>query len=84
MEVDRMLKYISLKKIINTKKLSCHKNENIYDKTWKMTFGNAEKRLKFLNRIASAEKSINEGEYYTQKEMEELLAKEYGIFSKSI
>lgn len=44
-----------------------------------MTFGNAEKRLKFLNKIASAEKSINEGEFYTQKEMEELLAKEYGI-----
>ena len=40
---------------------------------------NAEKRLKFLNKIASAEKSINEGEFYTQKEMEELLAKEYGI-----
>lgn len=74
-----MLKTISLRRFIKEPKLKIKKNGRIYDKEWNMFFSSEETRKQFVGRIARAEKNIEEGKYYTQKEMEEMLAREYGI-----
>ena len=74
-----MLKTISLGKLISLPKLKMKKQERVFDKEWKMYFSCEEERLEFRERIARAEKNIEEGKYYTQEEVEEILKKEFGI-----
>ena len=74
-----MLKTISLGKLIQFPKLKMKKSERVYDKEWHMFFPCEEARLEFRERIAQAEKNIEEGNYYTQEEVERILKNEYGI-----
>ena len=75
-----MLKTISLKKLTNEPKLQIKKNGRVYDKEWNMFFSSENARKEFRERIERAEKNIEEGNYYTQQEMEEMLAQNYGIY----
>lgn len=75
-----MLKTISLKKLTNEPKLKIKKNGRVYDKEWNMFFSSENARKEFRERIERAEKNIEEGNYYTQQEMEEMLAQNYGIY----
>lgn len=75
-----MLKTISLRKFIKEPKLKVKKSGRVYDKEWNMFFSSEETKKEFRERIERAEKNIEEGNYYTQKEMEEMLAQDYGIY----
>ena len=44
-----------------------------------MTFKSEQKRKEFIDKIQKAEKQIENGEFYTEKEMEELLLEKYAI-----
>ena len=74
-----MLKTISLRKLISLPKLKMKTNGRVYDKQWRMYFLCEEERLEFRNRIATAEKNIQEGRYHTQEEVDEYFLKKYGI-----
>ena len=74
-----MLKTISLGKLISLPKLKMKKQERVFDKEWKMYFPSEEERLQFRATIERAEKEIEEGNYYTQEEVEEILKHEFGI-----
>lgn len=75
-----MLNVLFLKQIANDKNLKFKINKNsIYDKEWKMTFKSEQKRKEFIDKIQKAEKQIENGEFYTEKEMEELLLEKYAI-----
>ena len=75
-----MLNVLFLKKIANDKNLKFTRNKNsIYDKEWKMTFKSEQKRKEFIDKIQKAEKQIENGAFYTEKEMEELLLEKYAI-----
>lgn len=78
-EVNKMLKIISLGKLISLPRLKMKKSERVYDKEWHMYFLGEEERKKFIERIAEAEKNITEGKYYTQEEVDEYFFKKYGI-----
>lgn len=78
-EVNKMLKIISLGKLISLPRLKMKKSERVYDKEWHMYFSGEEERKKFIERIAEAEKNITEGKYYTQEEVDEYFFKNYGI-----
>lgn len=75
-----MLKTISLRKFIKEPKLKVKKSGRVYDKEWNMFFSSEKTKKEFRERIERAEKNIEEGNYYTQKEMEEMLAQDYGIY----
>lgn len=75
-----MIKTISLKKLVKEPKLKVKKSGRVYDKEWHMFFSSEKARKEFQARIERAEKNIEEGNYYTQKEMEEMLARDYGIY----
>lgn len=70
-----MLNVLFLKQIANDKNLKF----TIYDKEWKMTFKSEQKRKEFIDKIQKAEKQIENGAFYTEKEMEELLLEKYAI-----
>ena len=74
-----MLKTISLKKLIQFPRLKLKKSERVYDKCWHMCFSCEEERQEFINRIARAEKNIEEGKYHTQDQVDEYFFKTYGI-----
>ena len=74
-----MLKTISLGKFISLPKLKMKKEERVFDKEWKMYFSNEEERLEFRERIANAEKNIEEGRYHTKEEVDEYFFKKYGF-----
>lgn len=74
-----MIKTLSLSKLIKLPKLKMKKSERVYDKEWKMYFSCEQERKEFIDRIAQAEKNIEEGRYYTQEEVEKILKKEFGI-----
>ena len=75
-----MLNVLFLKQIANDKNLKFKINKNsIYDKEWKMTFKSEQKRKEFIDKIQKAEKQIENGAFYTEKEMEELLLEKYAI-----
>ena len=74
-----MVKTLSLKKLFELPKFKMKKSERVYDKEWHMFFPCEEARLEFRERIAQAEKNIEEGNYYTQEEVERILKNEYGI-----
>lgn len=75
-----MIKTISLKKFLKQPKLKIKKSKKVYDKEWNMFFSSEEARIEFKSRIERAEKNIESGNYYTQKEMEEMLARDYEIY----
>jgi len=75
-EVKRMLKTISLRKLIELPKLKMKKSERVYDKEWHMYFSCEEERLEFRAAIERAE---NDPVSYTQEEVDEMLYREYGI-----
>ena len=74
-----MIKTISLGKLISLPKFKMKKQERVFDKDWKMYFPDEEERLEFRAAIERAEKNIEEGNYYTQEEVEEILKNEFGI-----
>ena len=74
-----MLKTISLGKLITLPKLKMKKQERIFDKEWKMYFLCESERQSFRERIARAEKNIEQGRYHTQEEVDEFFFKKYGI-----
>lgn len=74
-----MIKTISLGKLISLPKFKMKKQERVFDKDWKMYFPDEEERLEFRAAIERAEKNIEEGNYYTQEEVEQILKKEFGI-----
>ena len=74
-----MLKTISLGKLISLPKFKMKKQERVFDKEWKMYFPNEEERLEFRERIARAEKNIEEGRFHTQEEVDEYFLKKYGF-----
>jgi len=73
------MKTISLGKLISLPKLKMKTNGRIYDKYLRMYFSCEEERLEFRNRIATAEKNIAEGKYYTQEEVDRIFKEEFGI-----
>ena len=72
-----MIKTISLGKLISLPKFKMKKQERVFDKDWKMYFPDEEERLEFRAAIERAEKNIEEGNYYTQEEVEQILKKEF-------
>ena len=74
-----MQKILSLKKIILKPKLKLNKVEKIYDKEWNMFFSSEEEKRQFKNKMMIAEVNIKNGDFYTQQEMEEYIAQEFGI-----
>lgn len=74
-----MIKTISLGKLISLPKLKMKKQEKVFDKEWKMYFPSEEERQEFRTAIERAEKNIEEGNYYTQEEVDEYFFKKYGI-----
>ena len=75
-EVKKMLKTISLGKLISLPKFKMKKQDRVFDKEWKMYFSSEEERLEFR---AAIEKAENDPISYTQEEMEEIFFREYGI-----
>ena len=71
-----MIKTISLRKLIEMPKLKMKKQDRVYDKEWKMYFQSEEERKEFREAIENAE---NDPISYTQKEVDEILYREYGI-----
>lgn len=75
-----MLNVLFFKRITKNQNLKFTRNKkNIYDKKWKMSFESEAKRKNFIEKIKRAEKQIENGEFYTEKEMEELLLSKYAI-----
>lgn len=74
-----MLKTITLGKLVKMPKLKVKKDGRVYDKEWHMYFSSEFERIRFIERIAQAEKNIEEGRYYTQEEVDEYFSKKYGI-----
>ena len=74
-----MLKKISLGKLISLPRFKMKKSERVYDKEWHMYFSCEEERKRFKTAIEKAEQEYENGEYYTQKEVEEILKNQYGI-----
>ena len=75
-EVKRMLKTISLGKLISLPKLKMKKSERVYDKEWHMYFSSEEERLEFRAAIERAE---NDPVSYTQEEVDRYFFEKYGI-----
>lgn len=75
-----MIRTISLQKLRKEQNLKVKKGKRVYDKEWNMFFSCEEAQKEFRARIERAEKNIEKGDYYTQKEMEEMLARDYGIY----
>lgn len=74
-----MQKVLTLKKIILKPKLKLNRVKKIYDKEWDMFFSSEEEKRQFKNKMVTAEVNIKKGNYYTQQEMEEYIAQEFGI-----
>ncbi len=74
-----MVKTLSLKRLFELPKLKLKKSERVYDKEWHMFFPCEEARLEFRERIARAEKNIEEGRYHTQEEVDQYFSIKYGI-----
>lgn len=74
-----MQKVLALKKIILKPKLKLNRVKKIYDKEWDMFFSSEEEKRQFKNKMVTAEANIKKGNYYTQQEMEEYIAQEFGI-----
>ena len=72
----KMIKTISLRKLIKIPKLKMKKQDRVFDKEWKMYFSSEEERLEFRAAIERAE---NDPISYTQEEVDEILYKEFGI-----
>ena len=74
-----MVKTLSLKRLFELPKLKMKKSERVYDKEWHMFFPCEEARQEFRERIARAEKNIEEGRYHTQEEVDQYFFTKYGI-----
>lgn len=75
-----MIKTLFLNKIIKLPTLKLRNKGRVYDKEWHMWFDCEEERQEFRNAIERAEKNIEEGRYYTQEQVEEILKNKYGIY----
>ena len=72
----KMIKTISLRKLIKIPKLKMKKQDRVFDKEWKMYFSSEEERLEFR---AARERSEKDPISFTQEEVDEILYKEFGI-----